>query len=295
MRYIFTLIAALVLAMNTIAQTDFMPVGAVLKTKGVARGFSGSVVFTSEKDTLCGGIICRKVNVLSKNNRFPDRSSSSTQYFLQRGDSIFEYFEHRNLTFFRYKNNYAVGDSSLITQNQWYSSTLYIDSVIVSDGVKRFSARVKCVETPSPGSLNSSFRLNFYDKFLPDFTPYSLSCYWNDIPYYIPLCYSDDLTSYKTIYYTGSCDVLQTTTSTAEVSDKLILYPNPADAYVNVESPKMQFVSIKIQNAGGRIVCQKIAFTPVSLNIQDIPNGIYFVSVKTGKSLPIIQKLVVLH
>lgn len=295
MRYILLLIVPLFLALNTFAQTDFMPVGAVLKTRGFTRGFLGSVVFTSEKDTFCGGVTCRKVNVVYKNNRFPDKSRSEIQYFHRRGDSIFQYSEYNNITFFCFKNNYAVGDSMLIAQNQWYSSKLYIDSVIMSNGIKRFAARVKCVETLNTGTSTRTFRLNFYDKFLPDFTPFSLSCYWSDFVYSTPLCYSDNITYYQTVYYEGSCDVIQPTTSTAEVSDKLVIFPNPADAYVNVESPKMQSVSIKIQNVSGGLVSEKMTFTPVTLNIQDFPNGIYFVSVKMDKNPPIIQKLVVLH
>jgi hypothetical protein len=295
MKYTFIFIITLFLEPHTFAQTDFMPIGGVISAKGSSRSFLGTVVFTSEKDTLCNGATCRKVNVVYKNKRLPGSSYNETRYFQQRGDSIFEYSERSNQLYFRFKNNYAVGDSQLINVNSSYSSTLYIDSVIVSNGVKRFVARIKCVETSNLGTATWFGSFNLYDKFLPDFMPFTFSCYWGDLIVCTPLCYSDSQTFYLTAYYRGSCDSIQMTTAIVEVPDKLTVFPNPANTFVTIESPQTESVTIKIQHINGGMVGQKVAFTPISIDVQDLPNGIYILSTQTDKGFPTIRKLVVHH
>jgi hypothetical protein len=65
----------------------------------------------------------------------------------------------------------------------------------------------------------------------------------------------------------------------SDEKDKIIIYPNPANDILNIENPN-GYREVKISDALGKIFLQKNLFDlNTSINIGDLPKGIYFLSV----------------
>jgi hypothetical protein len=301
MKYISSLIFTFIFGLNAFAQTDFMPVGARLQTKAISYGFSGTAVFNSQKDTICGGTPCRKV-VITKEDRVKAISYTDLIFFQQRGDSIFEYSMYFNKPIFLFKNKYAVGDSFLIQEKidtaTITNATVIIDSVISENGIKRFVSRIKCraINTTIPAYTE---HINLYDKFIPDFNwNIYLSCQslWYDGIRYFPLCYVDNLTNYQSMdYYSINCDFVSLSTGIDDYKNDVKIFPNPADNFITIESTRAQLISVTIKNINGVEVLKKTILTPNNLDIHDLSNGIYSVSIQDNKGYLTLKKIVIQH
>jgi hypothetical protein len=305
----YTIIAAFLLIFcgNMSAQTDFMALGSTVRTQASAFGFSGSAVFNAEKDTMCNGAPCRKVTIKYTNKIANRPFRDDVVFFQQRGDSIFQYTEYLKKSGFLFKNKHNVGDSFRIEQTIGTTvvtrATVYIDSLIQLNGVKRYASRIACRPRAAGDTLMTA-RFNLYDKLIPDYNwdLYGMcNAAFNDDFYYTPLCYTEATLSYQTPSFTGSCDSIArvTTVKEADKSIDLVIYPNPTTAYLNIKSGQNQSAKIRIWNVNGVECLQKtLTLLPTSTNaidIQHLSNGLYIVSVQTDKGFEKTQKLVVHH
>jgi hypothetical protein len=291
MKYTFILIIALFIGENAFAQTEFMPIGAKLFTKAKARGLDGFATIASEKDTIHNGAACRKIVITCRDIRDTSRVFTKIFFTQQRGDSIFDSQEHTNVWYFRFKNFQIVGDSILLNQTPTLLSRMYIDSMIASNGIKCYFARTVRIDRSSIKIDTLIYDLKIYDKFFPDGY---FGSEQNDLIKYTSLCYTDNVTSYQTTNYTGFCDYIPPTTAVKEIPNNLKIYPNPAQSFVTIESTQTQSVALKIQDINGVVLRQKTGLTPMNLDIQDLPNGIYFLSTQDDKGST-TQKLVIQH
>jgi len=89
--------------------------------------------------------------------------------------------------------------------------------------------------------------------------------------------------------YTFDCSI---SLGSAEIEkSELIVYPNPASSNLTIEAPS-SIKSIKVVNMQGKLVYSDFSNkTNVSLNIIDLPRGIYFVMVNSGNQL-ITKKII---
>jgi hypothetical protein len=285
---------------HLLAQTEFMPLGATLHTEAFALGFYGSAVFNAQKDTICNGLPCRKINIDYKDKRRTN-SFTNTVFFQQRGDSIFEYNEYLKKSGFLFKNKYAVGDSFLIQRligtTNVIEATIYIDSLINFNGIKRYAARIKCraINADNPSFTNN---FNLYDRFMPNYhwNVYSIcqSAFYDGMRY-TPLCYTDNTISYKSINYNGSCDSIRTMTSVKEIENDLKISPNPAHSFITITGAEMPFVTLILKNINGVELIKKTILINSIININDLPNGIYILSLHNDKGFLKVQKLIIQH
>lgn len=78
--------------------------------------------------------------------------------------------------------------------------------------------------------------------------------------------------------------------------DKILVFPNPATAFINVDCPDCGLTALRITDISGRIMLEKeIALTGSAnhpVNIEDFPPGIYFVSAFVGPSLLDTKKII---
>ena len=303
MKQIKLVFIVLLYAINSFAQTEFMPIGStIFATYRVFRG-EGSAVFNPLKDTLCNGEPCRKIKNTKKDKR---NNTVYTEYiyFQQRGDSIFEYSEFNKKWSFLFKNRYNLGDSFDIKEtiaNFTYTiASVFIDSVMVSNGIKRYACRIKCLPR---SNMDSPFfaHFNLYDKFIPDYDwhLYSMCTYdYNDGYYYYPLCYKENAIDYHTPLYTGpNCDSITNIQSAVQLTENLdlSLSPNPANTDLSIKSSQKQVLRLKILNINGQLVLEKTIITPAEINIHQLANGIYIVKVEIDKGILKTQKLIVQH
>jgi hypothetical protein len=226
-----------------------------------------------------------------------------TEYIFlkQRGDSIFEYQEFTKKTFFLFKNKYAVGDSFLIQVDyityKTTEATVYIDSMMPSNGVKRFACRIKC-RAKNANNPEFTKRFNMYDKFFPDYDRLvnsicNIGIY--DGFYYTPLCYTDKVSNYKSVHYTGSCDTISRTQNVGIVNPDVKIYPNPADSHLIITSDLAQMVTLNIKNMHGVVVIQQKFLIHNNVDTRNLPNGIYILTAQSENGFSTTQKLVVHH
>ena len=297
------IVAASIYAHFLLAQTEFMPVGATVLTETYAFGFSGSSTFYAEKDTICLGLPCKKIKIVNK--RYSNGASSfDFEYFAQKGDSIFSVI---NSPFypkpiFVFKNKYAVGDSMNVYRDPINSTfkcgTVYIDSVIVQNGITRYASRI--VYYPRFSTVLTQRRFNIYDKFLPDFNwDFNIFCDsgFYDGFNYVPLCYSERSIFYKTAYVPSkpsACDSLQRTPN-VELSQTWSVFPNPTHQTLTINSSQIEFSSISIYDVMGVLWLQKAIKTPIDLDVSHLPNGVYFLKLFGENGVLGTKKIVIQH
>ncbi len=286
------------LVTNLFAQTDFMPVGSILQTSYSSMVGRGKAVFNAEKDTLIYTDLSFRKIVITKKDVITNRIFTEKLYLHQKGDSIFEYSPNSpQRMYFLFKNRYSVGDSFLIQGR--IPAIVYIDSVIQKNNIKRYVARMKI--PPRFLYPETFLRVNFYDKFLPDFNWFlefiAMSGFY-DGQYYRPHCYTDNNTAYQTPYLNAQiCTISDPTTTISDLKPTIDLtfFPNPADTYLKIESNQKQAVHLSIFNTDGKMILAKTVTLPLNLPIYDVPNGLYIVKIRDEKGLVLHRKLMVQH
>jgi hypothetical protein len=304
MKYAAAFTFVLLFLSQSVAQTDFMPIGSVVTTEASALAFYGTAVFTSQKDTICNGLPCRKI-ALVRNNKRTNYISKSAVYFQQKGDSIFEYNEYLKNFRFLFKNRYNLHDSirSLDTLDPYFSRmpVIYIDSVIYMNGITRYASRIKCRSVSNP-NIYYTAPINLYDKLIPD-------SHWNfyficvagfyDGDFYTPLCYTDSTTSYHTPHYIGpTCESLSQPVAEKETSiDKTMsIFPNPAQSFISIKSTQTQVVQVSIKPINGAAeVLHKTMSIPNNIDINSLANGVYILTILNNYNSFSTQKLVIQH
>ena len=296
------LFSVLFFCLKLSAQTEFMPIGSTSYTTFSAFRSEGSATFKPQKDTLCDGAPCRKISIARKNKR-TNQIFEENLFIQQRGDSIFEYTTYDKKWAFLFKNRYKIGDSFDIKQNivnySFTVATVYIDSVIESNGVIRYASTIKCLPRSSEFQLFYT-RFNLYNKFLPDYHWQLYGICWeayNDGFYYQPLCFIDNGINYHTPKYTGSCDSIAQRVDTTNITTDLdlTLFPNPTDANLFIKSSQTQSVHLKMFNIHGQLVLEKTMTTSFDMDVRQLPNGVYIIKAETDKGLSKTQKLIVHH
>ena len=83
------------------------------------------------------------------------------------------------------------------------------------------------------------------------------------------------------------------------LNNELVVYPNPAKGKINIDcmNTSSEKVGISLISAGGkRMLTESFSVLPgqntMSLNIEDIPSGIYFIRLKTENEI-IYKKIIV--
>jgi hypothetical protein len=292
-------IIALIVQVNLSAQTEFMPIGATVHSEFYsywAKGGNPSI-FYAQKDTIVDGIVCRKVLQYVTNNTNKQKGLF-TLLFKQKNDSIFEYDNYRKTLNFLFKNRYSVGDSfrvKAVNNNKKSIASVFIDSVVPSNGIKRYSCRLVC----DYQTLNTQdfVRFNLYDKFMPELNWYLADMCgidFNDaVVLYSPLCYTDKTTNYQTpLSRDGKCNPFS---PIEEMDYSVKIFPNPADSYISVLTNQQQNVRLSIRNIEGKEVFRTTLLTPKNVEINHLPDGFYIVSVENDKGNWVTQKLIVHH
>jgi hypothetical protein len=79
--------------------------------------------------------------------------------------------------------------------------------------------------------------------------------------------------------------------------NELRIYPNPAiNEQVTMELISMEIKEVRLINIAGRELVVRTVEPGISkyqLNLEDVPNGIYFIRVKTSDNKVVVKKLVV--
>jgi len=182
-----------------------------------------------------------------------------------------------------YNFNLHVGDTLPITyNNSGYNYVASIDSVLVGPTYrKRYNIHngsssngcsliegigsTKGLLYPLNGALGYSFILNCFSNAGQIVYPYSPNT--NE-----GYCCAQLLTEVITVY-----------NETA-----ITIYPNPASDKIEVSSRQNEVSNIEIYNLLGEIIYAYPTadyLSPITINVADIPNGVYFMQVKTSEGI----------
>ena len=299
---LLTLIVIALFYGNTLSgQTEFMPVGAKWITEASSFwGYGGFITFHVKKDTICGKVPCKQVVESGKRRSDGVEVEGPFRYIIQKGDSIFYLSTPSSKPYFLYKNHYAVGDSIVFPTNpNINATTVYIDSVIVQNGVTRYASRMVYFSSSSVKYVQKRF--NMYDKFFPDLhwdITYIYQMGFWDGSYYTPLCYTDRSTFYNTpneSRFPSPCDSLKKSSPNLNLDEALTIFPNPANQIVFMRSKPSQSVTVNIYDMRGVEYLQKKLTTPNYLDVATFPNGMYIVKIVEENGAIQTKKMVIQH
>lgn len=81
--------------------------------------------------------------------------------------------------------------------------------------------------------------------------------------------------------------------STSNVAEQHLImnvYPNPVDEWMNLQTIHFDYYTIKIMNLSGQIVKQmNLSGNQFSINVQNLPNGLYFVNIQSAQQSQTIK------
>lgn len=296
------LFAIFLLKQSLFSQTEYMPIGA--KLSGIAYfafPFSdGSFTSTSEKDTLCDGIPCRKI-VKVETSSLPPKTYALTYYSRQVGDSIFYWNSSARGFDLAFRTKMSVNDSikyKFFNNSLGDTSvTLYADSVKFINSMQITKCHLLCPSYIS-GGVPTRVEFTIYDRFGTAFDnapSFFCNLGFYDGARYVPICYKDNQIFFTTPNYNGSNCAL--TTKTYENNNLYIsVSPNPTYNYLNIECNNNSLIEkCSLIDPLGHIQ-QEEAFNNVkSIHwiINNASNGIYFLKIETSLGYSILKKVVV--
>ncbi|MFA8434554.1 MAG: endonuclease [Marinifilaceae bacterium] len=99
--------------------------------------------------------------------------------------------------------------------------------------------------------------------------------------------------NYNASEATQSFRVLQATGIKEIFEEQMKMYPNPATNFVNLDLPGREAKHIKLLNTHGQIIKSIKANEKLKLNIQNLPSGLYFITIKTDHFVTTKQLMIV--
>jgi hypothetical protein len=73
------------------------------------------------------------------------------------------------------------------------------------------------------------------------------------------------------------------------------IYPNPAHSFLTITGTEMSFITAIIKNINGVELIRKTISLPNTIDINDLPNGMYCVILHNNKGFSKVQKLIIQH
>lgn len=107
-------------------------------------------------------------------------------------------------------------------------------------------------------------------------------------------CYSDNTLFNYTSNISPTCDYLTTSVNITEpISDQVSVFPNPSNGLFSVDFDQPSNISeIKVTDMLGNIVNQQKIDNKKKINIDNLPSGVYILSV-IDKDCKIINKKII--
>ena len=303
MKKITLLFIFIICAINTKAQIVFPVYGADWHYMIHNNGFSGPTFYTNQeikyiKDTMITG---RNVALFGDIDNFILPGTYSKTYVYTGNDTVYFFnAATQNQWQILYNFNCTAGQSWTVylTDSTIYSNhtidtiTVFVDSVKYNT-INGFSLKALYVEYSAP-FLHTSV---IYDKigdinYLFNFTPRSWAL-CDGCSYYCGLlCYQDSTFALYQPDSTKDCNYHTSGIKQTSNNDyQILIYPNPANSVIQLTVSNEQIQEIKLCNVLGNEILQS---KQSSIDVSNLPNGIYSIQVITAKSFG-SQKVIVQH
>ena len=287
MKKIFFLFISTILTINISGQ-DFAPIGAEWYYNELFA-FSGDVdyiKFTSEKDTLINGEICRKV---TKRHRLACNDRPDVEFLFSRNDTVFFLDTIFNEFQILYVFNAQVGDSWIIKlmKEEQILDTLIItvDSVSIVQ-INEFDLKALHV---TYANYDEYYPINYTSTIIEKIGDVLYMFNWYRADLICDMNYTDGLRCYQDsvigLYSTemvDSCDYTLLGTGIDENDkDNLIqIYPNPAKHYLDIVVDNNSILEAELRDINGRKVITKQFSSSLKLDLFDIKSGVYLLIIR---------------
>lgn len=279
---------------------DFAPVGAVWHyDEGFA--FSGNIrymKFTSVKDTLIYGKLCKKIH---KERKLVCQDRPFDEYVYTKGDSVFFLDTNAAINRFQllYRWDAQPGDSwPIVTFSESKLDTFHV----VVDSVSTVEINNKTLQqqyvTYNTGNQNFSYSskviehlgdLHYLFPFIYTHIAICDANYSNGLR-----CYSDSTFGMHTTQLREDCEYTYDWIGVEEYTFpiEIKIYPNPANQRIQVECPFPEKLEISIEDLTGKTVYRAAFENTADINIEDLDAGMYIVGLRFGESKIAFKKFV---
>ncbi len=254
--------------------------------------------FSSEKDTFILGENCRKI---TKYNASDNYYRPKVEYLFSRNDTVFFLDTAFNEFQILYVFNAVPTESWSIRvkdENQNIKTiTVTVDSVgtslINDENLKTLYVTYQHLFNGNIESYNSTIIEKIGDvqqmfNWIPWSNTVQCSSYSNGLR-----CYQDDNVG---LYSTGiaeSCDYTSTGIEDMVSFSNIQLLPNPAYDMVEIKVPDNQEYNIRLLDLNGKLIQSWRAFSSkIKLNISDLKEGVYLISLHNDKQIVGRKKLI---
>lgn len=302
MKYTLTLLVLLNF-INVFGQTEWAPIGAtwhVSKREGNMPPNEGYVLWEVTKDTTILNKSAREIQKTYFHSNGQDTSYLKSEYTYEENDTV--YILKDNQFHMLYNFNSVVGDKWTIYGKDSICEYFCCDGnpnpnngTVIVDSIKTVvinNITLKAIYT-SPDSLSP---WHYYGVIIE-----KIGCLWTMLPEAINCavdaigehgvlrCYKDSDIEYKSKYLINSnydCNRLINYTSSVVIDyDNTVIFPNPANEYINISTANTTNASIgkhyEIIDIQGSILMRK----PISnkIYVGNLNTGVYFLKLNKNK------------
>ena len=268
----------------------FAPIGSRWGYTYSDQSSRGDYMKEAVSDTLIKGRICRKIKITSKLMFCvpmcgPVTTSTYFTFIAQSQDSVFTSNASGDKLEFLYHFNARVGDTMAVPSNRSatnlkYLCTRLVDTIFGGVTLKKWQFKSIC-DRPN----SSDYPIILLEKVGALKRPFNMesTCVIDEFGYGLCSFKSDNVN-----FQSPNC-----ITSTVEntLSDAVQISPNPAHTYLNVAS-NHPFVTTKIVDMTGKILKIRSYTEGSSLDISDLPTGIFLLQLMDDKGRTAVKRFV---
>ncbi len=112
---------------------------------------------------------------------------------------------------------------------------------------------------------------------------------------FIPIVIRLDKNIDNTDPYNYVLSISDVTTGVENIKNHTNFYPNPANDFVNIISPEISLLNVSITDITGKVITTQELSENIKINVHNLKNGIYFLSVMKDNQIIKTEKLIISH
>ena len=258
------------------------------------------IKFTSEKDTLISGEICKKI---TKRHKIDCNDRPETEYLYTRNDTVFFLDTIFNEFQILYDFNAIASDSWMIKLKDEMQDVdtlnIRVDSVsmtqINGQNLKVLYVTYDKDDENMPETYTSMIIERIGDvKYMFNWYPWSnMACDGN---YTSGLrCYQDSSIGLYSTGIADSCDYVHTLTGINNVTpvSRFELYPNPAQNFVEINAKDDAKYTVTLFDLNGRLlITEKVYHSNIKLDLSTLEIGVYVMRLQNNNQIIGYKKLI---
>ena len=295
----FIFISVLIISTLKLLSQDFAPIGSEWHYDE-HFAFSSQVdyiKFTSEKDTLIYGEVCRKI---TKRHRLGCNDRPDVEFLFTRNDTVFFLDTVFNQFQILYDFSAESGDSWIVKvkdaeiENDTVFITVDSTSIKTINGFDLKALHVTYVN--SSGEWPEIYNSTIVEK-IGDLT-YMFNWY----PYYYGACdvnwteglrcYEDEEFGFYSTNTLVACD-FTTSISELELQNSFEVSPNPSNGYIFVEVNCKEKLVLEVKDLNAKLLYSGSFISSTSVDLSKFQKGMYLVKIKQNGRLVGLKKVLI--